>query len=122
MKQEYFRYFLEGKLTKEMVIEDLITDVAAGLYTYMVMIGNADRTFEATQMEEWRNRYFKIRNNWNDPDGPGEIEARMLYSEMKLFVEMLRVYRPQESHIFQSVLNNACGLIQIIKEHKITTY
>lgn len=123
---DFFYKLMDGKsVTQEEIMREALTHLGGSLYAYMVMLEVSDRKIEAKRMEDFRTRIFKIRDNMYSSivgrrtSTPEEDCADMasIYKEMKVVSEMLVQYRPGgESMIFQSPLNDACGLAYRLKE------
>lgn len=110
--------FVAGKTTKKKVVEELITEVACSLYAYMIMLEDASRTEESKYMGELRNRIFQIRTNWNNDVPDQHIEMNIIHHELEVVRTYLYLYRPNESKIFQSPINDSGKLIHILKEYE----
>jgi hypothetical protein len=125
--RELLQLFQNDKLTEEHIIEAMLTDLGSGLYAYMVMLGSQDREAEASRMKDLRDRIFKIRNKFTDGSFlTGEeatldpvTEMQKVLLELQILEDMLRIYRPNESIIFQTPVNDAIGLVWTLKEHAI---
>lgn len=111
--------FRSGRLTEKMLIEAMITDVAAGVYAYMRMLENANRTFEAKFFNSIRDEVFGIRTDFQD-DKVKDLSQRMsmVYVQLETARSYLLAHKTEEAGLLQSVNNDACGLIHTLKHYK----
>ena len=120
MNYDDYTAFRKGTFTKEGAMRSMITEVGAGLYTYMVMLELADRTKESGFYENIRKRVFDIRSQITNESTQGGLddlssEMRNIYTELETARTFLIAHKPKEACILQSVTNTACGLIHTIK-------
>lgn len=123
MNQEDYTAFRGGKLTKEHAMRSMITTIGGGLYTYMVMLENADRVGEAAFYKDIRTRVFDIRAHIQHDVTAAVLERlsnemRCIYAELETARVFLSAHKPNEVCILQSVTNDACGLIYTIKHFR----
>lgn len=113
----------KGKLVPLSGIRSMITDVGAGVYAYMVMLGISERLYESKFYEDIRTRVFDIRDQITN-DITQEVldqlssDMKMVYHDLNTAYTFLLAHKPDESSILQSVINTACGLIHNIKHFK----
>ncbi len=122
--RELLELFQKNKLTERHIVEAMLTDLGGGLYCYMVMLTGAEREAEAERMERLRGRIFKIRNvinGFSQTDEEKKMdpvrEMEKVSLELQVLYDLLRIYRPAESVIFQTPVNDAIGLVWTIKEY-----
>lgn len=123
MYQEDYYAFRKGKLTAVRALEGMITNVARGVFAYMVMLTNLGRGEESKFLECIRTKVFDIRAKIGDDttqEGLDELANDMkgIYYELNTAYLFLRAHKPDEAIILQSVTNDACGLIYVIKHFK----
>ena len=123
MNHDDYTAFRKGKLTDVRALQSMITEVAAGLYAYMVMLELADRLKESVFYENIRKRVFDIRSQITDESTQGGLddlsnEMRNIYTELETARTFLIAHKPMEACILQSVTNTACGLTHTIKHFR----
>ena len=120
MNYDDYTAFRKGTFTKEGAMRSMITEVGAGLYTYMVMLELAGRTGEAEFYKCIRTRVFEIRAHiqhdvTNETLDRLSGEMELIHRELETARIFLLAHSPKEVCLLQSVTNTACGLIHTIK-------
>lgn len=122
---DFLQKFKKGNLTEGDVIEEMITHLGGSLHSYMVMLEAAERTAEASRIVDIRERIFNIRSKvagGNFMSAKAKAidpvdEMQKVSIELKTMGDMIGIYRPNEGIVFQSPVNNAIGLVWVIKEY-----
>jgi hypothetical protein len=123
MFQDDYNAFRKGKLTNERALQSMLTDVAARLYAYAVMLDILDRNTEAKFFEDIRTKLFDIRSKVGadtTQEGFDELSNDMngIYQELNTAYIYLHAHKPDEATILQSTANAACGLVFTIKHFR----
>lgn len=120
MNHDDYLALRRGKLQHYRGLQSILTGVGAGLYSYMVMLGLAGRTYEEEFYKDIRNRVFEVRDQIQH-DSTQETfdrlseDMRAIYSELNTAYTFLKAHKPEEATILQSVTNTANGLIHDIR-------
>jgi hypothetical protein len=119
MNFDILQAFRSGRLSEQMLIEAMITDVAASVYAYMRMLENAGRKEEAKLFESIRDEVFNIRADFgNEKTTNLSQRMSMVYMRLETARTYLIAHKPEEAGLLQSVNNEACGLIHTLKNYK----
>jgi len=123
MNHDDYMALKRGELTIERGMESMITTVASGVYTYMVMLNIAGRAQEAGFFGDIRERAFAIRSKVSVGNTQEECnylsnEMMSIYRDLNTAYIYLQALKPEEACILQSVTNTACGLVYTLKHFK----
>ena len=113
MSYETLEKVRNGTYTEKDVWYDTLTNLAASLYAYKIMLRNAGREPEAMMLEGFRQDLFTVRSAFSGatPPKPSETLRRVCY-QLDTHFQLLRALRPDESPILQSVANVALWLAE----------
>lgn len=111
--------FKRGTLTEERIIEEMFSYLGGSLYAYTVMLSTLGRKQESDLMEDLRTIIFSTRGNWIKDINVAIGYMDRIVIEMGIIKQMLEIYRPDESILFQSPVNFAHGLRGALADYKI---
>lgn len=117
MSRELLSSFTKGCLTKELLIEDIFTDLGSSLYSYMIMLSEAGRERESKFYDSLRTKIFACRSSFNDTE-PVLDKITEIHHEIRTAYLFLQFHKPAEATILESPENYACGLIGIIRDYE----
>lgn len=110
-----------GKYSESDFWYDFLTDLGGSLFAYMTMLRIMDRLVEHTMFDRYRNVIFQARTALSNPDTfTTFLDLQKVCWEITHHYELLRIFKPEEAAVLQSVANNALWLAH--KDSGIATY
>lgn len=120
-----FEKFKANTLSEKDFMMGIITSIGAGLYPYMLYLGNAGRKTEEKLIKEHRDDVFKVRDAFDK----GEISRVDMHHQFSktyslLNVQLLMIKADElkrwEYSFLDSYMNEFCRFIWLIEPPKIT--
>lgn len=115
MLYEILQAFDRNALTREKIIDEMLTDLGGSFYAYAIMLGIANRPREAKIYHDLRTQIFAVREA-KDWDQSHSTAMLRIATRIHTLYEMLQAVKSDEASIVQSAVNDALHIKHAIDE------